>query len=70
MKKYLTKQWSFVWAGVVFGIAQIIYMVGLMIPKWQAGKVPKVKPMTVTTDLGKMFRAVEVWIDNLLGVNT
>ncbi len=67
MKKYFTKQWSFIWAGVAFGIAQIIYMVGTMIPKWSAGKVPKVKPMTVTTDLGKMFRGVEVWLAHTFG---
>ncbi len=67
MKKLLTKQWSFVWAGVVFGIAQLFYFVGTMWPAWVSGKTPKVKPMTVTTDLGKMFRGVEVWLSNTFG---
>ena len=67
MKKYLTKQWSFLWAGIVFGIAQMIYFIGTMMPSWLRGSVPKVKPMTVTTDLGKMFRGVEVWLTNLFG---
>jgi len=56
-KKYFTKQWSFLMAGIVFGIAQIIYMIGLIIPKMDgAMETWKVKPITVTTDLGKMFR--------------
>jgi len=67
MKKLLTKQWSFVWAGVAFGVAQIIYFIGTMWPSWAAGKTPKVKPMTVTTDLGKMFRGVEVWLSHTFG---
>ena len=69
MSKYLTKQWSFLWAGIAFGIAQIIYMVGIMIPKWQAGETPKVVPMTVTSDLGKSFRAIEVWLSHTFGFN-
>jgi len=67
MKKLLTKQWSFIWAGVAFGVAQIIYFVGTMWPSWMADKTPKVKPMTVTTDLGKMFRGVEVWLSHTFG---
>ena len=60
MKNIFTKQWSFFWAGVVFGIAQIIYMIGLWIEKVMADKTPVLKPITVTTDLGKMFRGMEV----------
>lgn len=67
MKKYLTKQWSFIWAGAVFGIAQIVYVIGSMWPAWQAGDTPKFKPMTVTSDLGKSFRAIEVWLSNTFG---
>ena len=67
MKKYFTKQWSFLWAGVMFGVAQIIYMVGLMIPKWASGDTPKVSPMTVTSDLGKSFRAIEIWLSHTFG---
>lgn len=69
MRKYLTTQWSFLWAGLAFGIAQIIYMVGLFAPKWAEGQVPVVKPITVTTDLGKMFRGMEVWVCKTLGIS-
>ena len=68
LKKYFTKQWSFLMAGIVFGIAQIIYMVWLWAPHFgEAIEKWKVKPITVTTDLGKMFRWLEVWINNLFG---
>ena len=69
MSKYLTKQWSFLWAGIAFGIAQIVYMVGTFVPKWVAGDTPSVKPMTVTSDLGKSFRAIEVWLSHTFGFN-
>jgi len=58
LKCLLTRQWSFFWAGIAFGVAQLIYLVGTMWPSWLADKTPKVKPMTMTTDLGKMFRAI------------
>ncbi len=64
MNKYLTRQWSFLWAGITFGIAQLIYMIGSMIPSWAKGDTPKVKPMTVTSDLGKSFRTIEVWLSH------
>ena len=68
LKKYLTKQWSFMLAGIVFGIAQIIYMIGLWSPKFGTPITEwSVKPITVTTDLGKMFRGLEVWINNFFG---
>jgi len=60
LKRYSRAQWSFFWAGITFGVAQIIYMVGLWVEKIQAGKTPSLKPITVTTDLGKMFRSMEV----------
>jgi len=60
LKRVTTMQWSFFWAGITFGIAQIIYMVGLWIHKAEAGKDALLKPITVTTDLGKMFRGMEV----------
>ncbi len=66
-KKLWTKQWSFLYAGVMFGIAQIVYMAGLWISALQHGKSPHLKPITVTTDLGKMFRGVEVFINHLFG---
>jgi len=60
MKRYSKVQWSFFWAGITFGVAQIIYMIGLWIQSAQAGKTALLKPITVTTDLGKMFRGMEV----------
>lgn len=60
IKRYTKAQWSFFWAGITFGFAQIIYMVGLWIQNIEAGKVATLKPITVTTDLGKMFRGMEV----------
>jgi len=68
MNKYLTKQWSFMWAGLAFGLAQILYMVGLFAPAWAAGTTPVVKPITVTTDLGKMFRGMEVFLCKTLNI--
>lgn len=68
MNKYLTKQWSFMWAGLIFGIAQIIYMIGNFAASWSHGKEALVKPITVTTDLGKMFRGMEVWVCKTLGI--
>ncbi len=69
MSKYLTKQWSFMWAGLAFGVAQILYMIGLFAPSWAKDAVPVVKPITVTTDLGKMFRGMEVFICKTLGIS-
>ncbi len=68
LKRAMTKQWPFFWAGITFGIAQIIYMVGLWVSKVQAGKTPSLKPITVTTDLGKMFRGLEVSFYNLFNL--
>ena len=53
IKRYSKAQWSFFWAGITFGFAQIIYMVGLWIQKVEAGKTASLKPITVITDLGK-----------------
>lgn len=66
-EKVLKRQWSFFWAGIVFGVAQILYMVALYITAWDKGKAATSTPITVTTDLGKMFRGMEVWLTNLVG---
>jgi uncharacterized membrane protein YedE/YeeE len=66
LKKAMTRQWSFFWAGITFGVAQIIYMLGLWLPKALAGKESTLDPITVTTDLGKMFRGLELAITKLL----
>ncbi|VAV93634.1 FIG01165415: hypothetical protein [hydrothermal vent metagenome] len=68
LKRMMTRQWSFFWAGITFGIAQIIYMLGLWIHSAQAGKTALLKPITVTTDLGKMFRGLEVTIYQLFSL--
>lgn len=61
MKKILTRQWSFFWAGVGFGLAQIIYMIAGYIHSLEQGKGLVSNPITVTTNLGGMFRAIEVF---------
>lgn len=60
IKRYSKVQWSFFWAGITFGVAQVIYMIGLWGEKVAAGKTASLTPITVTTDLGKMFRGMEV----------
>jgi uncharacterized membrane protein YedE/YeeE len=69
IKKIFTNQWSFFWAGVAFGIAEIIYMLSIWITNVLKGKEAVLDPMTVTTDLGKMFRTVEVVTSKLLHIN-
>jgi len=69
-KKLIRSQWSYMYAGILFGLAQIIYMIGLWINSTNAGKTPSLKPITVTTDLGKMFRGMEVFINNLFDFRT
>lgn len=67
-QRALTRQWSFFWAGVTFGIAQIVYMVGVWIAAVQKGKTPQLEPITVTTDLGRMFRALEMFVYRLFAL--
>lgn len=67
LKKLIRYQWSFVYAGIAFGVAQILYMLGLWVNAVQHDKTPHLKPITVTTDLGKMFRGLEVFINYLFG---
>lgn len=66
--RILKKQWSFFWAGVAFGVAQIIYMIGIIVSNLQKGKEAVADPITVTTDLGRMYRALEVAIANFLNI--
>ena len=63
-------QWSYFYAGIVFGLAQIIYIAAIWIYKADAGKVPTLSPISVTTDLGRMFRGLEVFINNLFSFHT
>lgn len=66
--RVLTKQWSFFWAGIGFGVAQVIYMITLWMGAWDKGKEAISVPITVTTDLGRMFRAMELQITQWLGM--
>ncbi len=66
-KKLITNQWSYVYAGVLFAIAQIIYMIAIWLYKSSAGKTPNLMHISVTTDLGRMFRGMEVFINNAFG---
>lgn len=68
IQRVLTRQWSFFWAGITFGIAQIVYMVGVWISAVQKGKTPQLEPITVTTDLGRMFRGLELSIYQLFAL--
>lgn len=61
MKRLLTKQWSFFWAGVGFGIAQIIFMTAGYLFAMEQGKPLESNPITVTTNLGGMFHGMEVF---------
>ena len=68
MKKSLFKnQWSYVYAGILFAIAQIVYMIAIWMYKAGAGKTPNLMHISVTTDLGRMFRGLEVFINRLFG---
>lgn len=70
LNKLRINQWSFVYAGLLVGVAQVIYMVGLWIGAAVQGKTPLLEPITVTTDLGRMFRGMEVFINNLFGFHS
>lgn len=67
-RKIFTRQWSFLWAGVVFGIAQVIYIITLWADSYAQGKEAVSVPITVTTHLGNMFRAMELGIYNLFAI--
>ncbi len=69
-KKLLNSQWSFMYAGILFALAQIIYMLGIWQYKASHGKTPRLMHISVTTDLGRMFRSLEVFINNLFGFYT
>ncbi len=70
IKKLFRNQWSYVYAGILFAAAQMIYMVAIYIYKAGIG-VPADKNtlmhISVTTDLGRMFRGLEVFLNNLVG---
>lgn len=67
-KRMLTRQWSFFWAGIGFGIAQVIFIVSQWGDRWSQGLTATSVPITVTTDLGRMFRAMELGFYNLFAL--
>lgn len=67
LKKLFSNQWSYVYAGVLFAVAQIIYMLAIWFYKDGAGQTPNLMHISVTTDLGRMFRGVEVFLNNIFG---
>jgi len=64
-KRMLTRQWSFFWAGVGFGIAQLIFMIAKYIEHIGQGKELVSQPIGVTTYLGRMFHNMEVFWFNV-----
>ncbi len=70
IKKLFSNQWSYVYAGVLFAVAQMIYMVAIYLYKVSKG-IPAEKNtlmhISVTTDLGRMFRGLEVFLNNIFG---
>jgi len=58
----LRKQWSFFWAGVAFGAAQIIFMIGDLLHAMRSGGHVAIDPLRVTTGLGQMFRGLELFL--------
>lgn len=60
-KKILTHQWSFFWAGVGFGVAQIIFMIANYVQAAGLEKALVSQPLGVTTYLGRMFHNMEVF---------
>ncbi len=69
IQRILSSQRSFFLAGITFGIAQIIYMLGLWTQETSAGQNTVLTPITVTTDLGNMFRGVEVALYQLFNLH-
>ncbi|MEE9350570.1 MAG: YeeE/YedE thiosulfate transporter family protein [Flavobacteriaceae bacterium] len=68
LKNLFKNQWSYVYAGILFAIAQVIYMLAIWFYKAGEGKTPNLMSISVTTDLGRMFRGMEVFINNLFGI--
>ena len=68
VKNLFKNQWSYVYAGVLFAIAQIIYMLAIWFYKAGEGKEPNLMHISVTTDLGRMFRSLEVFLNNIFGL--
>lgn len=70
MKRLTKMQWSYFYAGIVFTVAQVIFILATWEHKVAVGKVPTLSPISVTTDLGKMFRTLEVFINTIFGFHS
>ncbi|WP_088188002.1 MULTISPECIES: YeeE/YedE thiosulfate transporter family protein [unclassified Desulfosporosinus] len=60
--KAVKKQWSFFWAGLTFGIAQILFMIADIQRDYQVYGRAVVDPLRVTAGLGQMFRGLEIFL--------
>lgn len=67
LNRLFKNQWSYVYAGILFAVAQIIYMLAIWFYKTGEGKEPNLMHISVTTDLGRMFRGLEVFLNNIFG---
>ncbi len=70
LRRLIRYQWPYYYAGIAFGIAQIIFVLTVWYFRVSVGKVPGLFPISVTTDLGRMFRGLEVMINHLFGFRT
>ncbi len=66
-RSLFSNQWSYVYAGVLFAVAQIVYMIAIWLYKTSIGQEAKLLHISVTTDLGRMFRGLEVFLNNIFG---
>ncbi len=62
MLKAVTKQWSFFWAGLIFGLAQILFILVDIQRDYQIYGRAVIDPLRVTAGLGQMFRGLEVFL--------
>lgn len=62
IKRIFTQQWSFFWAGIMFGLAQIVFMLVDIQRDFQVYGRAVIDPLRVTAGLGQMFRGLEVFL--------
>lgn len=62
IKNIVDKQWSFFWAGLFFGLAQIMFMLADINRDFQVYGRAVIDPLRVTAGLGQMFRGLEVFL--------
>jgi len=62
IRRIATRQWSFFWAGLLFGLAQIVFMLVDIQRDFQVYGRAVIDPLRVTAGLGQMFRGLEVFL--------